>query len=93
MIEELMKKIASMEKAISRMQLEIDALNENTAEKYNKIEDCPQWSKNTIKLLQNKPSRFDPQSACLVGDNGDLKLTYEDLRILTILDRADAFNA
>ena len=55
MIEELMKKIASMEKAISRMQLEIDALNENTAEKYNKIEDCPQWSKNTIKLLQNKP--------------------------------------
>lgn len=60
--------------------LRLEALEKTVGENYHTIDDVPNWAKETIKKLIN--------SGVLLGDeNGDLKLSYQMIRLLLIIDR------
>lgn len=77
--EELKAKDDAQDKIINIVGREIDELKTN-AKHYNKIEDVPEWYRETVTKLIN--------TGAIEGDeNGNLKLTLDMMRILTILDR------
>lgn len=91
--EEEKKVIAEYEKYIQRLEREISALNDrvNDLEKYAGIkyawvdENMPEWARSTIsKLVENGSLKGD-------GPNGELNLSYDDLRFFKILDRMGLF--
>ena len=63
---------------------DIQKIDDRTAQKYNTIKQCPDWSRDTIKKLVD--------DGYLKGDGDGLALTEDDVRILVILDRAGGFD-
>lgn len=59
------------------------AEEEEDAMRYNSIEDCPAWAKDTIRKLVKK--------GFLSGDGKNLDLSHDMVRILVINDRAGVY--
>ncbi len=53
--------------------------------RYNTVEECPEWARNTIKKLVRK--------GYLSGDGKNLDLSYDMVRMFVINDRAGVYGA
>lgn len=69
---------------VDEKEIMLEELDKSAGEHYHTIDDIPEWAKDTIVKLNVK--------GILKGDeNGDLKLSYQMIRLLVILDRAGVF--
>lgn len=86
-IKEINERIDKLEKRINDLETELKKVGDYAGVRYAWIDDnMPDWAKDTIRKLYNKELLRGS------GPNGELNLSYDDLRFLTILDRAGAFN-
>ena len=97
MIEEYLKKfeeiadslqgqINSLAQAISDLNTKIDKLNDYAGIKYAWVDNnMPDWARPAINKLMEKGILKGS------GKNGELNLSYDDLRLLVMLDRAGLF--
>ena len=51
--------------------------------RYHTVRECPEWAKATVQKLVDK--------GLLSGDGSDLDLSHDMVRLLVVLDRANAF--
>ena len=63
---------------LSKLKRNVDRLIEEN-KSYDRIEDCPEWARDTVLKLTNKKY--------LMGDGTKLSLREDMLRIFVILDR------
>ena len=61
----------------------IDYVGGDIVKRYNSIDDCPEWAKDTIKKLIKK--------GYLTGDGESLNLSEDMIRMLVINDRAGVY--
>lgn len=67
------------------LEKRLDYLESSAGEIYNSLEEVPEWAKGTISKLIGK--------GALKGDEkGDLKLSYQMIRLLVMLDRMGVFS-
>ena len=62
---------------------ELDAVEARVEKKYNTVDDCPEWARDTVKRLS--------ASGILAGDGSGFALTEDMLRLLVMIDRAGVF--
>lgn len=59
---------------------------------YDTIDQVPDWGKETVQKLTNKPRADNPEKMVLEGEGDGLGLTYDLLRLLVINDRAGLYD-
>ena len=57
--------------------------NKMSQVRYNTVEECPEWARATVQKLTDK--------GILIGDGKGWDLSYDMVRLLVMLDRADAW--
>lgn len=62
----------------------LSVIEQSTGEMYHTLSSVPEWAYSTVEKLI--------RLGHLKGDGGDLKLSYQMLRMLVILDRAGVFD-
>lgn len=62
---------------------ELDAVEARVEKKYNTVDDCPEWARDTVKRLS--------ATGILAGDGSGFALTEDMLRLLVMIDRAGVF--
>lgn len=60
--------------------------------KYDTIDQVPDWGKETVQKLMNKPRADNPEKMVLEGEGNGLGLTYDLLRVLVVNDRAGLYD-
>jgi hypothetical protein len=67
-------------------------LPQNEPAKYDTIDQVPDWGKETVQKLMNKPRADNPEKMILEGEGDGLGLTYDFLRMLVVNDRAGLYD-
>lgn len=71
-------------KVTDEKEIKLDELDKAAGENYHSIDDVPEWARGTIEKLTS--------NGILKGDEcGDLKLSYQMIRLLVMLDRSNVF--
>lgn len=88
---ENMKEEPDMTEKEVRKLLE-EYLPQNEPAKYDTIDQVPDWGKETVQKLMNKPRADNPENMVLEGEGDGLGLTYDLLRVLVINDRSGLYD-
>jgi hypothetical protein len=85
-IKEINERIDKLEEKVAQLEKLLLSVNDYAGVKYAWIDDnMPEFARETITKIYNKGLLRGS------GPNGELNLSYDDLRFLTILDRAGTF--